>query len=426
MKRKLWILVLLLVVQSAFAESAKPSITKIVYRTSAPDIPAESFASKPKTLYIGGETYARIEEEPDPEQRIHGLIVCSEPDIWMINLYEHKGRHIIDPGPTFVAHHNIIGKNAPENLSDLEFGKELDFFNKHQATRLKAQTIEEQHCEALEINQSNYRVVLYLRSDKNLPFKMEIFKDGALNFSIRYLSYETGIPFNASLFRPPEGITISEEKTSATSEQPKQVDDSWMQCYYQHPQPELFEAEVKKLQQAGALQNENALFPLAAFFSRLFHGAAPARLAQWLTFIKDLPEAEQQVFLLALKWADTRETQDHILSISKQEGRTAIYARKLLKAKVSGIDKITDPAPEQLDMCWGAFFATGDPTYALIVIKCAVKQQKKDVINMSQQAARWSLRSLSLEHEKLRAIKADFYKTASPEERKALDEIFPK
>ena len=41
-------------------------------------------------------------------------------------------------------------------------------------------------------------------------------------------------------------------------------------------------------------------------------------------------------------------------------------------------------------------------------------------------AARWSLKSLCSTHPKLRDIKDAFYKTASPEERKALDELFQK
>ena len=104
----------------------------------------------------------------------------------------------------------------------------------------------------------------------------------------------------------------------------------------------------------------------------------------------------------------------------------AAYARKQLDSKIPVLDKITDPAPEDLDMCWGAFFATGDSAFALPVIRCAVKPAMKNEIDVSQVAARWSLKSLCSTHPKLRDIKDAFYKTASPEERKALDELFQK
>ncbi len=204
------------------------------------------------------------------------------------------------------------------------------------------------------------------------------------------------------------------------------VDDSWMQGYYQHPQPERFKAEVKKLQVSGTLQNEGAMPPTAAFFSRLFQSAPPEQLSQWLKFIGGLPEAEQQVFLVALRWASTRETKNALRTVASKKGKLATYACKLLDSKAPVLDKISDPAPEELDMCWGAFFATGDSAYALPIIRCAVKPAKKNVIDMSQGAAQWSLKSLCSTHPKLRNIKDTFYKTASPEERKALDELFKK
>ena len=206
----------------------------------------------------------------------------------------------------------------------------------------------------------------------------------------------------------------------------KKADDSWMQQYYQHPQPERFEAEVKKLQVSGALQNEDAIPPAAAFYSRLFKSAPPAQLAEWLKFIGGLPERDQQAFLVALRWAGTRETQDALRTIAARKDKVAAYARKLLDAKAPVLDKISNPTPEELDTCWGAFFATGDSVYALTVIRCATKPTKEKDLEISQGAARWSLKSLCNTHKKLRDIKDSFYKAASPQERKALDELFKK
>jgi len=209
-------------------------------------------------------------------------------------------------------------------------------------------------------------------------------------------------------------------------DQSKQADDSWMQGYYQHPRPELFTAEVKKLQASGALQNEGAMAPAAAFFSRLFVAAEPPILAQWLEFIDQLPEADQRVFLVALRWTNTRDAQDALRKRASGKSKVAKYAQKLRDSKAPALDMISNPTPEELDMCWGAFFATGDPVYALPVIRCAAKPSKANEIDMSQGAARWSLKSLCASHKKLRAIKDDFYKTAKPAERKSLDELFNK
>ena len=223
--------------------------------------------------------------------------------------------------------------------------------------------------------------------------------------------------------------TIAAEKAKKTDDSsliPKKTDDSWMQEYYQHPQPERFEAEVKKLQASGALRNEGGMAPVAAFFSRLFQSAPPAQLAQWLKLIKALPDADQQVFLVALRWGGTRETQDALRAIASGKGKTSTYAGKLLDSNAPVLDKISNPTPEELDLCWGAFFATGSPEYALPVIRCATKPTKDREFDLSQAAARWSLKSLCNTHKKLRDIKDSFYKTALPEERKSLDKLFNK
>jgi hypothetical protein len=217
MKHNLLTLVLALVAQVALADAPKPPMVKIVYRTMAPEVPADSFGAKPKTVYIAGDTYSRLEEEPDPEQHIHGLIITSEPDCWMINLFGRRGQHIVDPGPTFVTHQMILfDREAPEEFSRFEFGNELEFFNKHYAAPLEAKVIDGQRCDASEYRQSPYRIVLYVRPDTHTPFQIDIFKDNKIKFSVRYLSYETGIPYIAALFQPPPDVAMTEGKPGFT------------------------------------------------------------------------------------------------------------------------------------------------------------------------------------------------------------------
>ena len=216
MKSNFLTCILWLAAVAAFAGSPMPPVIKIVHRYIWPQMPAEAFAGKPKTLYIGGDKYARVEEEPDPERHIHGLTICNEPDIWMINLLGHHGQHLVDPGPTFATHHLILGREAVGELRGLEFGREVDFFQRHQAVRQPAVLIEGLSCEALAVTQGNYRIVLCLKPDTHLPFQLDVFKAGAPQFSIRYLTYDTDVPFTAALFKPPGDIVINETGASAT------------------------------------------------------------------------------------------------------------------------------------------------------------------------------------------------------------------
>jgi hypothetical protein len=123
MHRILILIGLLLCNAAAFAGSTNPEVTRIVCRFVSPEIPPDSFGAKPRTIYIAGESYSRVEEELDSAHGIHGLIVISEPDSWMINLVDRSGRHIVDPGPTFIVHHRIMATDAPRELANLEFGK---------------------------------------------------------------------------------------------------------------------------------------------------------------------------------------------------------------------------------------------------------------------------------------------------------------
>jgi hypothetical protein len=194
------------------ADDAKPPMTRIEYRNISAEIPADSFGAKPKVLYIAGSTYSRTEEQPDPPLGIHGLIIGAEPDVWMINLIPRVGKHLVDPGPTFITHHNILDFKAPKVFSSFEFGKEIQFFSEHKAKALAPQSLDGQACEVSEFRGEQYRLVLFVRTDTHQPFHLDIFRDDKPFFSIRYLSYQTNLPFDASLFKPPAGVTIQEAK----------------------------------------------------------------------------------------------------------------------------------------------------------------------------------------------------------------------
>jgi outer membrane lipoprotein-sorting protein len=81
----------------------------------------------------------------------------------------------------------------------------------HKAVSLTSREIDHQRCEASQFKHEAYRIVLYTTSDTHIPFQLEIYKGGKLDVQVRYISYQTDLPFDASLFEPPSGITIIEE-----------------------------------------------------------------------------------------------------------------------------------------------------------------------------------------------------------------------
>lgn len=192
------------------ADDTKPPMTRIEFRRISPNILPNSFGAKPTILYVAGPTYSRIEQQPNPEKSIHQLIVCTEPDIWMINLFNRTGRHLVDPGPTFIAHHNILDREPLQEFSTFEYGKEVEFFRVHNPTTLDVHSLDGQPCNVTEVTISNYRAVLFVRSDTLVPFHLDVFKNGMPFLSVRYLDYQTNLPFVPALFAPPTDIEISE------------------------------------------------------------------------------------------------------------------------------------------------------------------------------------------------------------------------
>jgi hypothetical protein len=216
--------------------AAEPKMTKIVTRMISPAIDADSFAAKPKTMYFAGKQYARIEEVPDVQNEIHELMVINEPDSWMINLWDKSGRHLIDPGPTFEVHSPILLTATADGKPDLdpefkgfEFGNEVHFFRQHKAHEIEKRQVGGKLCKQFSLEHGSRKIFLLVDPKTDKPWQIDIQKDGKLEYSIRYLSYETDLPFEKSLFRPPEDVKISEPssspspKTISTNE--KNIDD---------------------------------------------------------------------------------------------------------------------------------------------------------------------------------------------------------
>lgn len=203
------------------AGGAEPQMTKIVTRAIGPAIKTGSFAAQPKTMYLAGKKYARMEEETDVQNRIHELVVINEPDTWLINLADNTGRHVVDPGPTFDVHSPIFWTAKPEGqpdpdkeFKDLEFGSEMQFFRERGAQDVGMRQVEEKNCRALALKKGSREVTLLFDPNTSKPCQIDISNEGKPEFSIRYLEYKTGLPFQKSLFEPPKGVTMTEANSS--------------------------------------------------------------------------------------------------------------------------------------------------------------------------------------------------------------------
>jgi hypothetical protein len=190
------------------ADAAPPSATmiRLVTRDVSPDVPRGSFGARPKTLYRVGEKYGRMEEEPDAAEGIHGLIVVSEPRVWMVNLANMTGQRITDPGPSFVFRAPIIpqsSKGPPPPM--FELGLEYDFMKAHGAKPKKV-VIGGKSQEALVARVEGYVITLAGDRAAERPSRVKVEQKGRTLIELDYVEYVRDLPPRMELFVPPPGV----------------------------------------------------------------------------------------------------------------------------------------------------------------------------------------------------------------------------
>ncbi|GMU65849.1 MAG: hypothetical protein AMXMBFR36_21230 [Acidobacteriota bacterium] len=205
MKRPLIAATLLLGPATAWGVCAPEPVLKIVTAAIYPDVPADDFASKPKTLYRRGERFGRLEEQLNPETGLHLLFVVNEPDVWMVNKTTAAGEHIVDPGPVFRFVAPVLGDVESEHWKQFELGCEVAFMEEVGAKRvLLAPNGPVQYRHSHE----GVSVELYVTT-AGVPIRVEAsVRDRKL--TIEYLSFEYLDAVPPETFTKPEGVTFAE------------------------------------------------------------------------------------------------------------------------------------------------------------------------------------------------------------------------
>jgi hypothetical protein len=154
-----------------------------------------------------------VDEEPDPKEGIHSRIVFNEPDVWLINLADNTAKHLVDHGPTFNCKLPVFAtdlETAKGKVGELEFGRELEFFQANGAKQIEGPK--------LEFETNYYEVVvgdsvlkLVERADIHAPILIGLIR-GDKAFWVRYLLWDNQVPFKADLFAKPTGLKIEEPK----------------------------------------------------------------------------------------------------------------------------------------------------------------------------------------------------------------------
>ncbi len=200
---------------------APTKMVKATLRNATPDLDPDSFAAKPRTYYRLGTRYGRVEDQLDTEHGVHGLMVASEPDLWMINLLNKKGKHIIDKQPPQHFHVPLLAlpgnpASLPEDtasafLMGFELGCELEYVKAQSGgAPPKPEQLDGHTYDAYTATQGEHKIVLLIDPATGKPFSATSLKSGKVITHVVYVEYDAGLAPDLSLFVPPKDVRFLE------------------------------------------------------------------------------------------------------------------------------------------------------------------------------------------------------------------------
>lgn len=190
------------------AQEPPKTMTKVEVRLEGPDIPAGSFATKPRVMYRAGSRYCRVEEAADSDNGLHGLLIVNEPDYWMANLVTKTARHGVDPGPTFNCHLPTFADDPDKEAGGLEFGLEMEFFKAKGATPHEGAVLQNKKATQYQVEIGNSKLALFTYGTPERP--LAVGRVRGEKGEIYWYSGYGQVPFDAKLFAKPDGMKIEE------------------------------------------------------------------------------------------------------------------------------------------------------------------------------------------------------------------------
>ena len=197
---------LLLSLLSLGAHAADDKMLYVEYRLVSKQITPESFDAQIKKVWRLGGEYLRFEDAPNPQTKIHGLIIVAEPDIWIVDRNTNQGQHTVDPGPTFKIHFPLLASETSEKLRQLEFGHELEFFQENGAKDMGVQEVDGLKCKLFRLETDDREATLFLKTD-DTPLQVVV-KSADYEYAVRFLRYDAQRRPDKSLFQLPAGVQL--------------------------------------------------------------------------------------------------------------------------------------------------------------------------------------------------------------------------
>ncbi len=183
-------------------------MTKIIFKETTingKDIPSSEIVSV--TIYRLGDRYARVETSV-PSLKFPLVMIIKEPDGWMVDLYNKKALHMVDPDLTAKVQFPITYA-----FSELEFGNEFDFMKAKKAAKSSIK-LEAKEYDLLSVEMYGVKIELICEKDKQLPHLIRFLEAGKIVSSFLYDEYKLDLEPDLSLLEVSQDLTTTEASSS--------------------------------------------------------------------------------------------------------------------------------------------------------------------------------------------------------------------
>jgi hypothetical protein len=196
----------LLSVLPLMLSAAEDPMLYVEYRLTGKQIAPDSFDAQTKKVWRVGMNYLRFEDAPNPQTKVHGLIIVAEPDIWIVDRNINQAQHTVDPGPHYSIHFPLFASDPSPKLKELEFGHEVEYFQQNGADSLPVEEVDGFRCKRFRLQIDGRDVTLYLKSD-DIPFQVAL-ESPQYAYAVRFMRYEANRKVDKSLFQLPPGVQL--------------------------------------------------------------------------------------------------------------------------------------------------------------------------------------------------------------------------
>lgn len=210
--RTLVLLLLVLgVTLSGIARAEDRKMGVFEYRLIAFGLDPDSFAAKPRKVWRIGDSHLRYEEARNEETGTQTVAVIAMPDVWLFDAVSGRGKHRVDPGPSYRVRFPVFAGQSGDELADLEIGNEESFFEARNPEALDNVTVAGVECTHARVEVDGRQVSLYRRVADGRPLQVAMEVDGRV-LAVRYIRYDADVPADMARFQPPAEVTFEEEQ----------------------------------------------------------------------------------------------------------------------------------------------------------------------------------------------------------------------